>query len=64
MDIEKSEHKMKQEWSFLDPMVDLFEKIEEVLDLIEADNTPTTGGKVVNIAYLMILRTGVMEKFW
>ena len=28
MDIEDSEHKMKQEWSLLYPMVDLFEKIE------------------------------------
>ena len=29
MDIEESENKMDQEWSLLDPMVDLFEKIEE-----------------------------------
>ena len=28
MDIEESEQKMKQEWSLLDPMVDLFEQIE------------------------------------
>ena len=27
MDIDESEQKMKKEWSLLDPMVDLFEKI-------------------------------------
>ena len=43
-------------------MVDLFEKIEEVVDFAEAANTPIPGGKVVNIAYLMILRIGGMEK--
>ena len=58
MDIEKSGQKMKQEWSLLDPMVDLFEKIEEVAEFVEAANTPIPGGKVVNIAYLLILRTG------
>ena len=29
MEIEKSEQKMKQEWSLLDPMVDLFEKLKK-----------------------------------
>ena len=29
MDIEKSEQKMKQEWSLLDPIVDLFEKLKK-----------------------------------
>ena len=29
MNIEESEQKAKQKWSLLDPMVDLFEKIEE-----------------------------------
>ena len=29
MDIEESEQKMKQEWLLLDPIVDLFEHIEE-----------------------------------
>ena len=29
MDIDESEQKIKQEWSLLDPMVHLFEKIEE-----------------------------------
>ena len=29
MDIEESEQKMNQEWSLLDPMVDIFEQIEE-----------------------------------
>ena len=62
MDIEESEQKMKQEWSLLDPIVDLFEKIKEVVEFIEAANTPIPGGKVVNIAYLLILRTGGMEK--
>ena len=57
MYIEESEQKMKQEWSLLDPMVDLFEEIEEVLEFKEAANTPIQGGKVVNIAYLMILST-------
>ena len=62
MDIEESEQKMKQEWSLLDPMVDLFEKIEEGVGFTEAANTPIPGGKVVNIAYLLILRTGGTEK--
>ena len=43
-------------------MVNLFEQIEEVVDFAEADNTSIPGGKVVNIAYLLILRTGGMEK--
>ena len=29
MDIEESDQKMKQEWSLLDPMVDLFEKLKK-----------------------------------
>ena len=47
MDIEESEQKMKQEWSLLDPMVDLFEHIEEGVEFVEAANTPIPGGKVV-----------------
>ena len=62
MDIEESEKKMKQEWSLLDPMVDLFEQIEEGVEFAEAANTPIPGGKVVNIAHMLILRTGGMEK--
>ena len=62
MDIEESEQKMKQEWSLLDPMVDRFEQIEEGVDFAEAANTLIPGGKVFNIAYLLILRTGGMEK--
>ena len=62
MDIEESEQKMRQEWSLLHPMVDLFEQIEEGVDFAEAANTPIPGGKVDNIAYLLILRTGGMEK--
>ena len=53
---------MKQEWSLLDPMVELFEQIEEEVEFIEAVNTPIPGRKVVNIAYLPILRTGGTEK--
>ena len=62
MDIEESEQKMKQEWSLLDPMVDLFEKIEQGVEFSEAANTPIAGGKVVNILYLLILRSGGTEK--
>ena len=43
-------------------MVELFEQIEKGVEFAEAANTPIPGGKVVNIAYLMILRTGGMEK--
>ena len=58
MDIEESEQKMNQEWSLLDPMVDPFEKIEEVVEFAEAANTAIPVGKVVNISYLLILKTG------
>ena len=61
MDKEESEQKTKQEWSLLDPMVDLFEKIEEGVNFAESANTPIQGGKVVNVAYLLILRTGGMK---
>ena len=43
-------------------MVDLFEKNVEGVEFAEAANTQIPGGKVVNIAYLLILRTGGMEK--
>ena len=43
-------------------MVDLFEKIEEGVEFSEAASIPIPGGKVVNMVYLMILRTGGMEK--
>ena len=62
MEIEESVHKMKQEWSLLDPMVDFFEQIEEGVEFIESAKTPTPGGKLVNIAYLLILIIGGMEK--
>ena len=62
MDIEESEQKMKQEWSLIDPIVELFEQIEEGVEFSEAANTPIPGGKVVNIAYLRILSTGGMGK--
>ena len=42
--------------------MDLFEKIEEGVEFSEASNTPIPVGKVVNIAFLLILRTGVMGK--
>ena len=50
MNIEESDQKMKQEWLHLDPMVDLFEKIEEGVDFSEAANTQIPGGKVFNIS--------------
>ena len=62
MDIEESKQKMKQEWFLLYPMVDLFQQVEEGVDFTEAANTPITEWKVVNIAYLLIIRTGGMEK--
>ena len=43
-------------------MVDLFEKIEEGVEFSEAANTPIPEGKVFNIAYLLIFRTGGIEK--
>ena len=43
-------------------MVDLFEKIEEGVEFSEAASIPIPGEKVVNMVYLMILRTGGMEK--
>ena len=43
-------------------MLYLLEQNEEGVYLSEADNTPIPGGKVVNIAYLLILRTGEIEK--
>ena len=42
--------------------MDLFEKIEEGVEFAEAATTIIPGGKVVNIAYLLILSTGGMEK--
>ena len=44
-------------------MVDLFEQIKEGVIFLEAANTPTPGGEVVNISYLLILRTGGVEKY-
>ena len=43
-------------------MVHLFEKIEEGLDFMEAAKNSTPWVKEVNISYLLILRTGGMEK--
>ena len=37
-------------------------KIEEGVEFAEAANIPIPGGKVFETAYLMILRTGGMEK--
>ena len=39
-----------------------FEQIKEGLEFAEAANTPIPGRKVVNIAYLLIIRTGYTEK--
>ena len=44
-------------------MVYLFDKIEEGVELAEAANTPTPGVKVVNTAYLLILRSKGMGKY-
>ena len=57
MQMEESEHNMKQEWSLLYSIIDLFEKIEEGLEFSEAANNPIPGGKVVNFAYILILVT-------
>ena len=62
MDIEESEQKTKLEWSLLDPMVELFEQNEEGVEFAETANTPIPGVKLVNIAYLLFLRKGGMEK--
>ena len=43
-------------------MVDLFEKIEEGVEFAEAASTLIPGVKVVNIAYLLILRTRETKK--
>ena len=43
-------------------MVKLFEQIKEGVKFAEFANTPIPGGKIFNIAYLLILRTGEMEK--
>ena len=53
---------MKQEWLLIDPMVDLFDQIEEGVEFAESANPPIPGGKVVTIAYLMIIRTGGIKK--
>ena len=44
LDIEESEQKMKQEWSLLYPMVDLFEKNEEGVEFAKSANTPIPRG--------------------
>ena len=43
-------------------MVDLFEQIKVGVEFPEAANTLIPGGKVVNIANLLILRKGRMQK--
>ena len=48
MDIEESEHKMKQELSLLYRIMDLFDKIEEGAEFYEAATTPIPGEKAVN----------------
>ena len=61
MYIEESEQKMKQEWSLLDPMVDIFEQIEKWVKFVEASNTTIPGGGVASIAYPLIFNTVGME---
>ena len=58
--MEESESMIKQLCSLLYSMVDIFEQIDKRLEFAEAANAPIPGGKVVNIAYLLILRTGRM----
>ena len=53
---------MKQYWSLLDPIVDLFEYFEEGTKFTQYVTNPIPGGSVINIAYLLILNTGVMGK--
>ena len=48
MEIEESEHKMKQELSLLYRIMDLFDKIEEGAEFYEAATTPIPGEKAVN----------------
>ena len=43
-------------------MAELFEKIGKGVEFSEASNTPIPVGKLFNIAYLLILRIGRMEK--
>ena len=49
-------------YDFLWDHINIFEQIEEVVEFAEDSNTPILEGKVVNIAYLLILRTGGMGK--
>ena len=42
--------------------MDLFKKMEEGVEFSESEKTPILRGKPVNIAYLLILRTGGMQK--
>ena len=60
MDIEESEQNMKYLWSLLDPVVEIFKKLDKGVKFAEATNTPIPGGKVVNTAYLPILTKGEM----
>ena len=53
---------MKKERSLLDPMVDRFKQIQERVEFAVVANTPISGRKVVNIAYLLMMRTGGKKK--
>ena len=53
---------MKQECYLLDPMVYFFEKLRKEWSLRKLLIPQSQGGGVVNIAYLLILRTWGMEK--
>ena len=45
MEIEESKHKIKQEWSLLEPLVELFEKNEEGVEFSQPATTPISGGE-------------------
>ena len=49
MDNGESEQKMEQEWCLLDPITNLFEQMEEGVELSEVATTPKLVGKVVKI---------------
>ena len=57
MRIEESGQKINQELSLLDPTLDLFEKVEEGIKFYKSSATTIPGGKLVDIAHLLILKT-------
>ena len=51
---------MKQERYLLCLIVDLFRGKKERFNFAQSVTTPMLGGKVVNIAYFLIIKTGRM----